>query len=151
MESTYGDRLHRSLPASVEELWQAVHDTLARGGNAIIPTFALERSQEILYFLRQGIECGRLPKHMPVFLDSPMAISATEIMRRHPECFDADTRRAVATGDPFAPPGLRFSRASADSMAINRITAGAVILAGGTGRPAIRRRHSSCTASPSAG
>ena len=130
MESTYGDRLHRSLPDSVEELWQAVHETLERGGNAIIPTFALERSQEILYFLREGVERGRLPHTMPVFLDSPMAISATEIMRRHPECFDADAQRAVAAGDPFAPPGLHFSRESTDSMAINRITSGAVILAG---------------------
>jgi metallo-beta-lactamase family protein len=130
METTYGDRLHRTLPASVEELWQAVHDTLQRGGNVIIPTFALERSQEILFFLREGIEHGRLPRSLPVFLDSPMAISATEIMRRHTECFDEDAQRALAAGDPFAPPGLRFSREAADSIALNRIAGGAVIMAG---------------------
>jgi metallo-beta-lactamase family protein len=130
LETTYGDRMHRSLADSVEELWQAIADTLARGGNAIIPTFALERSQEILYFLRQGVDRGRLPRSLPVFLDSPMAISATEIMRRHPECFDAEARDAVAAGDPFTPPGLRFTRESADSIALNRITAGAVIMAG---------------------
>jgi metallo-beta-lactamase family protein len=129
METTYGDRRHRSLQESVEELWQAVHDALQRGGNVIIPTFALERSQEILFFLREGMERGRLPRGLPVFLDSPMAISATEIMRRHPECFDEEAQRALAQGDPFAPPGLRFSRDPADSMALNRIT-GAVIMAG---------------------
>ena len=98
IETTYGDRLHRSLSDSVEELWQAVHDTLQRGGNVIIPTFALERSQEILFFLREGVERGRLPASLPVFLDSPMAISATEIMRRHPECFDAQTLALLAKG-----------------------------------------------------
>jgi len=130
METTYGDRLHRSLPKSVEELWQAVHDTLQRGGNVIIPTFALERSQEILFFLREGIEHGRLPSSLPVFLDSPMAISATEIMRRHAECFAAPTLARLQDGDPFAPAGLRFTREAADSMALNRVTGGAVILAG---------------------
>jgi metallo-beta-lactamase family protein len=130
METTYGDRLHRSLQASVEELWQAVHDTLQRGGNVIIPTFALERSQEILYFLREGARRGRLPQDLPVFLDSPMAISATEIMRRHTECFDEDVQRTLAEGDPFALPGLRYSRETADSMALNRTTGGAVIMAG---------------------
>jgi metallo-beta-lactamase family protein len=130
METTYGDRLHRSLEDSVEELLQAVHETLQRGGNAIIPTFALERSQELLFFLREGVDRGRLPRGLPVFLDSPMAISATEIMRRHPECFDEDARRALASGDPFALAGLRFVREAADSIALNRITGGAVILAG---------------------
>jgi metallo-beta-lactamase family protein len=130
METTYGDRLHRGLQESVEELWQAVHDTLQRGGNVIIPTFALERSQEILYFLREGIERGRLPANLPVFLDSPMAISATEIMRRHKECFDADMLATLAKGNPFSPPGLRFSREAGDSMAINQVTGGAVIMAG---------------------
>lgn len=130
METTYGDRMHRSLDDSVDELWQAVATTLARGGNAIIPTFALERSQEILYFLREGVERGRLPPRTPVFLDSPMAISATEIMRRHPECFDAEAMAVVRAGDPFAPPGLRFCRETAESMALRRVAGGAVIMAG---------------------
>ena len=130
IETTYGDRLHRGLRESVEELWQAVRETLARGGNVIVPTFALERSQEILYFLREGVQRGMLPADMPVFLDSPMAISATEIIRRHPECFDEEARSELDRGDPFAPPGLRFSREAADSMALNRITGGAVIMAG---------------------
>ena len=68
---------------------------------------------------------------MQVFLDSPMAISATEIFRRHPECYDADTARLFASGkDPFDLPGLHFVREAAESMALNRITGGAVIMAG---------------------
>lgn len=130
MESTYGDRVHRSLDDSVEELWAAIGATLKAGGNSIIPTFALERTQEILYFLRQGVERGRLPHTLAVFLDSPMAISATEIMRRHPECYDDETRRAFAGGDPFDLPGLRYMREASDSMALDRITGGAVIIAG---------------------
>lgn len=130
MESTYGDREHRGLADSVEELWAAIATTLTAGGNSIIPTFALERTQEILYYLRQGIERGGLPRTLPVFLDSPMAISATEIMRRHPEGYDEQARRAFATGDPFDLPGLRYTREAADSKALDRITGGAVIIAG---------------------
>jgi metallo-beta-lactamase family protein len=130
MESTYGNRCHRPLADSVKELWQAVASTLARGGNAIIPAFALERSQEILHFLRQGIEQGRLPRNLPVFLDSPMAISATEIMRRHPECFDAETLATIERREPLVPPALRFTREMGESMALNRIAGGAVIIAG---------------------
>ena len=131
METTYGDRLHKPLGPSVEELYSAITDTFARGGNVVIPTFALERAQEILYYLRAGVESGRLPRTLPVFLDSPMAISATEIFRRHPECYDPDERVLFAHGgDPFALPGLRFTRETADSMALNRIRGGAVIMAG---------------------
>lgn len=131
METTYGDRRHRSLESSVDELVEAVSDTFERGGNVIIPTFALERTQEILYFLREAVEAGRLPEAMPVFLDSPMAISATEIFRRHPECYDAETREIFREGrDPFRVPGLRFTRQATESMALNRISSGAIIMAG---------------------
>ncbi len=131
MESTYGNRRHRSYSASVDELHEAVMATLMRRGNVLIPTFALERAQEILYFLRQGIEQNRLPPSLPVFLDSPMAISATEIFRRHPECYSENLAKAFKAGkDPFVVSGLRMTRETADSVAINRITAGAVIMAG---------------------
>jgi metallo-beta-lactamase family protein len=97
----------------------------------IIPTFALERAQEILYHLRQGLEAERIPRSTQVFLDSPMAISATEIFGRHPECYDAETAELFRQGrDPFRMPGLRFTRQAADSMAINRISGGAIIMAG---------------------
>jgi len=130
METTYGNRPHRSLPDSVDELYRAIRETFARSGNVIIPTFALERAQEILYYLHRGAMDGKLPEHMPVFLDSPMAISATEIFRRHSECFDRQFLDQLRESDPFAMPGLRFTRDVAQSMAINRIESGAVILAG---------------------
>jgi metallo-beta-lactamase family protein len=85
METTYGDRLHKPLGPSVDEFYDAVTDTFRRGGNVVVPTFALERAQELLYFISQGINHGRLAKSTQVFVDSPMAISATEIMQRHLE------------------------------------------------------------------
>ncbi len=131
METTYGDRLHKALRPSVEELYAAITGTLHRGGNVIIPTFALERAQELLFYLREGIEQGRLPESLQVFLDSPMAISATEIFTRHPECYDDDVAELFRKGsDPFDLPGLHFTRETSESIAINRVTGGAVILAG---------------------
>lgn len=131
METTYGDRAHKALAPSIDEFYDAITETFARGGNVIVPTFALERAQEILYYLREGIEAGRLPKNLPVFLDSPMAISATEIFRRHPECYDAEACDLFNNGkDPFALPALRFVRETADSIALNRLVGGAVIMAG---------------------
>lgn len=131
METTYGDRIHKTLQPSIAELYEAVTDTFRRGGNVVIPSFALERTQEILYYLREGVTAGYLPATMQVFLDSPMAISATEIFSRHPECYDEQTSELFRDGqDPFGLPGLHFTRQTADSMALNRIGGGAVIIAG---------------------
>ena len=131
METTYGDRVHKQLQPSIEELYGAIEDTFRRGGNVIIPTFALERAQEILYFLHEGVTNGRLPTSMQVFLDSPMAISATEIFERHPECYDAETKKLLnKRQDPFSLPGLHFTRETAQSMALNHIGGGTVIMAG---------------------
>ncbi len=131
METTYGDRLHKPMEPSVSELRDAILDTLGKGGNIIIPTFALERAQDLLFFLRELIEKGELPPHLPVFLDSPMAISATEIFRRHPECFNRSTHDLFEKGtDPFGLPNLHFTRDTSESMAINQIKGGAVIMAG---------------------
>lgn len=131
METTYGDRLHKPFAPSVEELYRAIGDTFERGGNVIIPTFALERAQELLYFLGQGIEKGLLSAATQVFLDSPMAISATAIFERHPECYEPRTAALFRAGrDPFDLPGLHMTRETADSIAINRVVGGAIIMAG---------------------
>ena len=131
METTYGDRSHKALEPSVDELYDAITDTLKRGGNVIIPTFALERAQELLFYLRQGVEKGLLPGSLQVFLDSPMAISATEIFQRHPECYEPQVSKLFHEGiDPFDLPGLHFTRETADSIALNRVSGGAVIMAG---------------------
>ncbi len=131
METTYGDRLHKTLEPTLEEFYQTISSTIAKGGNIIIPSFALERAQELLYYLREGIENGQLPHHLPVFLDSPMAISATQIFQRHPECFDKETCEVFKSDiDPFMFQGVRFTRETAESMAINNVAGGAVIIAG---------------------
>ncbi|MCM2266087.1 MAG: MBL fold metallo-hydrolase [Desulfuromonadales bacterium] len=131
MESTYGDRQHKQLQPSIEEFYQAIAATVRHGGNVVIPTFALERAQEILFYLHTGKETGVLPGTLQVFLDSPMAISATQIFKRHPECYDAETAELFRTGrDPFLFSGLHFTRETSESMAINKVTGGAVILAG---------------------
>jgi metallo-beta-lactamase family protein len=131
METTYGDRQHKKLTPSVEELYDAITDTFKRGGNIIIPTFALERAQEILFYLREGVIQNRMPGSIQVFLDSPMAISATEIFEHHPECYEADVAELFREGrDPFHLPGLHFTRETAESIALNRLGGGAVIMAG---------------------
>jgi metallo-beta-lactamase family protein len=131
METTYGDRLHKALKPSVDEMYDAIRHTFEHGGNVIIPAFAVERSQELLYYLREGVKDGQLPAYMQVFLDSPMAISATEIFRKHPECYNGTIASMFKHGkDPFDLQGLHFTRESAQSMALNRISGGAVIIAG---------------------
>ena len=131
METTYGDRQHKQLEPSIDELYLAINETMERGGNVIIPTFALERAQELLFYLHAGKTQQILSSFLQVFLDSPMAISATEIFRRHPECYDEETAALFASGhDPFRFSGLHFSRETAESMAINQVSSGAVIMAG---------------------
>jgi metallo-beta-lactamase family protein len=111
-------------------MYQAIRDTVNRRGNVVTPTFALERTQELLYYLHRGLRDGAIPAHVRIFLDSPMAISATEIFRRHPECFDERFLDELQHGDPFSMPGLHFTRDTAESMAINNVDGGAIILAG---------------------
>ena len=131
MESTYGDRLHRPIGPSIEELYQAIAGAFERGGNVVIPSFALERAQELLFCLRTAVATGRLPQTLQVFLDSPMAISATEIFARYPECYQPEAGELFRAGrDPFDLPGLHMTRETSESVALNRITGGAVIIAG---------------------
>ncbi len=131
METTYGDRPHKELEPSIEELFEAINNTVSRGGNIIIPTFALERAQELLYYLHEGWKEKLLPRGLQVFLDSPMAISATTIFGRHPECYDEETKKLFADGhDPFDFPSLHFTHDASESIALNNIHSGALILAG---------------------
>jgi metallo-beta-lactamase family protein len=131
MESTYGGRMHKDRETSNAELTEAISETVARGGNVVIPTFAMERAQEILFHLKNAISSKELPSTLSIFLDSPMAISATEIFRRHASCFSPEVRDTMLAGKhPFHPRGLRFSRQVDESRSINRISGGAVIMAG---------------------
>jgi len=131
MESTYGDRDHRPLDNSLDEFYAAIRGTIRRGGNVIIPTFALERTQEILFALHKGAAQDALPKALPVYLDSPMAISATRIFGRHPDAMRPELAEMIRSGrDPFGLPGLKVTREASESMKLNDVHGGAVIMAG---------------------
>lgn len=130
VESTYGNRLHKSLDATVEELAAVVKDTLERKkGNVIIPAFAVGRTQEMLYLLIDLVRRGRLPRNLAIFVDSPMAGAATAITLRHPTLMDEETRELLAwfRASPEAP-YLRITEDVEDSMALNKIRQGAVII-----------------------
>jgi metallo-beta-lactamase family protein len=130
METTYGDGEHQPFAQSLEQFYTVINTALARGGNVVIPVFALERAQELLFFLRQGMAENRLPSAVQVYLDSPMAVSATQIFERHRDDFTPAVTALFDKGvDPFAPPGLHFIREKADSIAVNNAK-GAIIMAG---------------------
>ncbi|MEK7222941.1 MAG: MBL fold metallo-hydrolase, partial [Pseudomonadota bacterium] len=130
LESTYGDREHRSWEDTLAELGEVFREARRSDGNILIPAFAIGRSQELIYFLKHhGREWGI--DHWTIFLDSPMAIEATEVYGKHWKLFDAEAhRRRKKDGDPFTMPNLHFSRTAAQSMAINRVRSGAIIIAG---------------------
>lgn len=128
MESTYGDRLHPPIDQMDDELAAVVKRTHARGGKVIIPSFALERAQEVLYSLRGLLRQGRIPT-LPVFVDSPLTVNITNIFRRHPECFDEETRAHLQGGDPlFEFEGLRFTSTPEESMEIDRLSEPCIVI-----------------------
>ncbi len=115
METTYGDRLHKPLAPSIDEFFGAITDTFRRGGNVVVPTFALERAQDLIYFLSQGEAQGRLSRSLQVYLDSPMAIAALDVFRHHPESLALEPARLIEAGqDLFALSGLHCTRERAD-------------------------------------
>ncbi len=129
-ESTYGNRNHKSLEESIQEFEQAIIDSFKDGGNVVIPTFALERSQEVLYILRKMYDKGTLPQ-CRVFLDSPLAISATRVFLQFPEYFNEEVKEMIKRGEnPFIFPYVEFTETVEQSKKINDIKNGAIILAG---------------------
>ncbi len=130
VESTYGDRLHEPEAQTVAKLTEAINWTARAGGNILIPSFALERSQEVLFYLNRLLMRNAIP-HLAVFLDSPMAISITELFEQHPELLDAETQALVRSGrSPFDFTGLHLVRTVDESKAINHIAGTVVIIAG---------------------
>ncbi|MBD3898137.1 MBL fold metallo-hydrolase [Halomonas sp. ML-15] len=133
MESTYGDRNHRPLSETLEEFAEILEEAHAAGGNVLIPAFAVGRTQEVLYHLSALYHQGRL-KQQRIFLDSPMAIRVTELYARKKAALNRDDLKVLnvaAQGDPSQYlPGLRLTRTMEESMAINRIHGGAIIIAG---------------------
>lgn len=142
VESTYGDRLHRPLAQTIDELVHVIDDTLRRReGNVVIPAFALGRTQELLHLLLALCRQGRLP-HLQVFVDSPMANKVTEITWRHPEFLDEESRALLSLRRSYPQwMDLRFTRSVDESMALNRIKAGAIIISASGMCEAGRIRH----------
>jgi metallo-beta-lactamase family protein len=107
-----------------------IRETAARGGNVVIPVFALERAQELLFYLGRLVRAGRIPR-LPVYLDSPMAIEVTRVFARYPASLDPEAAALVAgSGPPFDFPGLRLLSSVEESKAVNRNPGPCIILAG---------------------
>ncbi|MCA1810107.1 MAG: MBL fold metallo-hydrolase, partial [Lentisphaerae bacterium] len=130
LEATYGNRVHGATADIPNELAEVINDTVERGGNIVIPSFAIERSQELLYYLGQLLRADRVP-HLQIFLDSPMAIKVTEVFKSHPDLFDRKTKKLL-DGDGFMSlfPSLHLTRTVDESKSINRIHGSAIIIAG---------------------
>lgn len=129
-ESTYGDRAHPPREESLEKLAAGIRSTVERGGKVIIPAFALERAQELLLALNDLRAAHRIP-HVPVYLDSPLAVKVTDVFRLHPEALRREVRERITNGDsPFDFPGLQYISSVEASMELDEAVAPAIIIAG---------------------
>ncbi|MGQ9688478.1 MAG: MBL fold metallo-hydrolase RNA specificity domain-containing protein [Desulfobaccales bacterium] len=144
LESTYGSRTHPPLEDSAAELEQIIRRTHERGGKVIIPAFAVERTQLLVFLLNKLFNQGDLPD-LPVYVDSPLAVNVTEIFRRHTDCFDQETRTYLATEDPdgdvFGFHKLRYIRDVEESKALNRRQEPCVIISASGMAEAGRVQH----------
>ncbi|MEN6375150.1 MAG: MBL fold metallo-hydrolase [Smithella sp.] len=142
MESTYGNRNHKGEEDSLNELAEAINYSYSQGEKVIIPAFAVERTQEILYSLYLLHRTGKLPENMPVFLDSPLAIQVTEIFRRYRSYLDRETQSLLKNGeDPLDLPQLKFSLSTEQSMEINQMQGSAIVISASGMANAGRIKH----------
>ena len=119
LESTYGDRLHKTREETLQELLKIVQEAMAHQAKVVIPAFAVERTQDIIYTLGQFIREGSIPP-IPIYIDSPLAISATEIFKKNPDCFDGETQDLLSGGEnPLDIPGILYTQTTEESKAIN--------------------------------
>lgn len=128
LESTYGNRLHKNLEESIKELIQAIKDTFKKGGNVIIPAFAVGRTQDLLYILNKSVR-QRILEPIDVYLDSPLAEEATKIYLSHPELFDDEALREMKNPNRSSIK-LHFIKSVEESKKLNTINSKAVIIAG---------------------
>jgi len=128
IESTYGDRLHKNKEDTYREFKEIINDSYNKEGNIIIPAFAIERTQEIIYTLNQMFKNKEIPP-VPVYIDSPLAIGATEIFRKNDQCFDEKTRNMLMSGDsPLDFKNLKFTKSAAESKRLNDEAKGSIII-----------------------
>lgn len=130
IESTYGDRVHKDNNDIKEMIGEVIRSTKEAGGNIIVPSFALERSQELLYYINNLLLEEAIP-HLKVFLDSPMASRVTKVFQKHPELFDAEMAELLRNGDsPFKFTELVMTGGSTESKAINDMKDSVIVIAG---------------------
>jgi metallo-beta-lactamase family protein len=130
IESAYGDRNHETKKKRKDILEDAIEDTVTAGGTLMIPAFAMERTQEILYEMNELVEHHRVPR-VPIFIDSPLAIRATEVYKRYEDYFNKETTYIIDSGDDiFKFPGLKLTRTAEESKKINSVPAPKIIMAG---------------------
>lgn len=146
MESTYGDRLHESNESSIKALIEIIEETVKRGGNVIIPSFAVGRTQELIYELNRFYESDEyyhnLLKNVQVYIDSPMAVTTTQVFRKNAQVFDAETKNYILNGDnPLDFPNLNFTRTSNESKALNEDNRPKIIISASGMCDAGRIRH----------
>lgn len=142
MESTYGGREH-DLPTGADDaVAEVMERSLSRGGKVLIPAFAVERTQQLIYVLHRLFHEGKLPR-VPVIVDSPLAVGATEIFRIHPECFNDDVYSFLFEGrrDPFHFEGLKLIRSVVESKKLNQLEGPAIIISASGMCEAGRIRH----------
>lgn len=128
-ESTYGDKEHESAPSERGEFLEIVHKVcVEQGGRLLIPAFSVGRTQEVVFMLDQLVNDGKLPA-IPVFVDSPLAVDATEIFARHPECYDEDLQDYLVNDpNPFGFKSLRYIRTSEESKTLNSVEGPCIII-----------------------
>jgi len=139
IESTYGDRLHETSALREEKLLEYIWHAYNKGGKLLIPSFAVERTQELLFSIKKIIKSGKFPKRMKVFLDSPLAIKATEVFKGHREVYDKEALSCCK--DPFSFPQLKYLVTAEDSMTMNDFNQPCIIIAGSGMCNAGRIRH----------
>jgi metallo-beta-lactamase family protein len=127
-ESTYGDRLHPPIEAMDEAMMNLINRVHARGGKMIVPSFALERAQEIVFAISR-LRNKKLIPDIPVYVDSPLTVKITDVFKLHPECYDEETRALIASKDsPFEFEHLRYVSEVEDSKAIDKDTGASIII-----------------------
>jgi len=130
LESTYGNHLHDDFSTTSDKLASVINQTFQRGGKILVPAFALERTQELIYLLYLLEKGSRIPK-LPVYVDSPLAVNITEIYKLHPECFDKETKALLEREeDPFGLKRITYITESEDSKKLNHLQEPCLIIAG---------------------
>ena len=127
LESTYGNRIHKRSEDVTANLAGIINRTAQRGGRIIVPAFAVGRTQQLVLMLHDLAERREIPS-IPVYVDSPLAVNATEVHRKHPECFDEETNRFLREGDPFGFGRLKYIRDVNESKALNGMHGPMVII-----------------------